>query len=63
MNENKRFASSALRVLALVYRELPDELSEFNEDAVEADLIFTGLAAMMDHPRLDSFQTVLFFLE
>ncbi|MFZ3091533.1 MAG: cation-transporting P-type ATPase [Nitrospirota bacterium] len=53
MNENKRFASSALRVLALAYREFPEGMTTFNEDEVETDLIFTGLAAMMDPPRPD----------
>src|SRR5574337_886186 len=45
------FAGSALRVLALAYRELPeaDRLPLMEE--AERDLIFVGLVAMFDPPR------------
>lgn len=48
MELNARLAARALRVLALAYREVdPAAASLFNE----GDLVFVGLAGMMDPPR------------
>ncbi|MBI2142348.1 HAD-IC family P-type ATPase, partial [Candidatus Woesearchaeota archaeon] len=46
---NNAFAESALRVLALAYRELKSTKHEVK--SVEQDLVFTGLAGMIDPPR------------
>jgi len=51
MGVNDRYARSALRVLALAYRELPGDLRHYEVESVEEDLVFAGLAAMMDPPR------------
>lgn len=48
---NEKFASDALRVLAMAYRKLPENLKEFNEKTVEEDLVFVGLEGMIDPPR------------
>jgi len=48
---NDRYAGEALRVIALAYRELPDGIKLYEQDQVERDLVFCGLAAMMDPPR------------
>jgi len=48
---NDRYARSALRVLALAYRDLPEGLKHYEEESIERDLVFAGLAAMMDPPR------------
>jgi Ca2+-transporting ATPase len=50
---NENMAGEALRVLALAYRTLPAENGsiEFTEEFVEQDLIFVGLAGMIDPPR------------
>jgi len=53
--ENHRMASEALRVLGLAYQIIaPEEVEAFKE-ALEyghaADLVFVGLAGMMDPPR------------
>ena len=46
------FASEGLRVIAVAYKQLPK--TEFSKDAeVEKDMIFVGLAAMRDPPRLE----------
>jgi len=50
-NQNDIYARSALRVLAVAYRKIPQDLKEYNSDNVETDLIFLGLVAMMDPPR------------
>ncbi|NBD36432.1 MAG: HAD-IC family P-type ATPase, partial [Chloroflexi bacterium] len=55
LEENHRMASEALRVLGLAYQIIaPDEVNAFKEALEyghEADLIFVGLAGMMDPPR------------
>jgi Ca2+-transporting ATPase len=48
---NEKFASDALRVLAMAYKKLPAGLNEFNENTVEDNLVFTGLEGMIDPPR------------
>ncbi len=45
------FAESALRVLALAYRELPEGMALSVMEDVERDLTFVGLVAMLDPPR------------
>jgi len=47
---NEHMAASALRVLGMAYRWLPDELNDFDE-SVEEDLVFVGLEGMIDPPR------------
>ncbi len=49
LNSNHHFASQALRVLGLSYREL--ESDKPIDASLEENLTFIGLAAMMDPPR------------
>jgi Ca2+-transporting ATPase len=51
MEVNEQMASSALRVLAMAYKYLPNDLNKFNEETVEDDLVFMGLEGMIDPPR------------
>ena len=55
LEENHRMASDALRVLGLAYQIIaPEEVADFKEALEyghEAELIFVGLAGMMDPPR------------
>jgi len=53
---NEEMASSALRVLAMAYRQLPHELTEFNEKTVEESLVFAGLEGMIDPPREEAIE-------
>jgi len=48
---NDDYARGALRVLALARRELPPRSGSYTSEAVESDLTFLGLMAMMDPPR------------
>jgi len=49
---NEKMASGALRVLAVAFKELPIEArDEFKEENTEGNLVFIGLAAMIDPPR------------
>ncbi len=55
---NANLASQALRVLAIAYRPLPDDLEEFEEDVVEREMTFLGLVGMMDAPRSDAIEAI-----
>ncbi len=57
INQNDQFARSALRVLAIAYRDLP-KMSDYKVETVEKDLVFIGLVAMMDPPRREVTQAV-----
>jgi len=56
MQINEDMATSALRVLAMAYRWLPNEINEFNEKTVEEDLVFVGLQGMIDPPRQEAIE-------
>ncbi len=45
------FAGKGLRVIAAAYRVLPNE--KYSKDSAEEEMVFVGLAAMMDPPRLE----------
>ncbi len=48
----REFANEGLRVIAVAYRKLPKNKYSKNRN-VEKDMIFVGLAAMRDPPRLE----------
>lgn len=56
LETNENMASSALRVLAMAYQWLPDELNDFNDKTVEERLVFVGLEGMIDPPREESIE-------
>ena len=48
----RKFANEGLRVIAVAYRKMPK--SEYSKEVVvEKDMVFVGLAAMRDPPRLE----------
>ena len=49
------FASQGLRVLALAYKKLEQEILP---EEIEKDLVFLGLVGMIDPPRSDAIQSV-----
>ncbi|HDQ06915.1 MAG TPA: cation-translocating P-type ATPase [Candidatus Bathyarchaeota archaeon] len=52
LKTNEEMASQALRVLAVAYKELPkNETRKYDEEELESDLVFVGLAGMIDPPR------------
>jgi Ca2+-transporting ATPase len=51
LQANTAMASCAMRVIALAYRRLDGQSAEWEESEVERDLIFIGLAGMIDSPR------------
>ncbi|MEK6851130.1 MAG: cation-translocating P-type ATPase, partial [Candidatus Thermoplasmatota archaeon] len=58
LEENESLALDGLRVLAFAYRELPAGLHDLSEEALERDLVFLGLAGMMDAPRPDAIRAI-----
>lgn len=54
---NEEMAQGALRVLGFAYRDCPDSLA-FTEEHLEHDLVFLGLAGMMDPPREEAIQAI-----
>ncbi len=48
---NEKFGREALRVLAFAHRPLPRSRGAFSFESVERDLVFYGLAGMIDPPR------------
>ena len=54
---NQEMAEKALRVLGVAYRELQDGIA-CTEEAVERDMEFLGLAAMIDPPREEAIEAV-----
>ncbi|MBD7967841.1 calcium-translocating P-type ATPase, SERCA-type [Paenibacillus gallinarum] len=51
---NERMASSALRVLGMAYREVRPEEQVEDECKAESQLVFVGLAGMIDPPRKEA---------
>ena len=63
VKQNKKFADSALRVLAIAYRYFEKEdkhklMQNSKNDDVENNLIFLGLMAMIDPPRKEVIHAV-----
>ncbi|ADO77630.1 cation-translocating P-type ATPase [Halanaerobium praevalens] len=48
---NEKYSQDALRVLAIAYRKLEDEETDYVLEEIEKDVIFLGLVAMIDPPK------------
>ncbi|MFQ5711412.1 MAG: cation-translocating P-type ATPase [Candidatus Geothermarchaeales archaeon] len=55
---NADMAQSALRVLGVAYKELPETVRVLDEESLENNLIFLGLVGMIDPPREEAIQAV-----
>jgi Ca2+-transporting ATPase len=51
MRANDGYSDQALRVLAVAYRHLDQDPHSYAAEAIERDLTFAGLVAMIDPPR------------
>ncbi|MGM0405115.1 MAG: cation-translocating P-type ATPase [Thermoplasmatota archaeon] len=48
---NEKYSQKAMRVLAMAYRPLEKKNEDYVEEEVEKDVIFLGLAGMIDPPK------------
>ena len=55
---NDKMSSSALRVLAVAYKEVDQLPQKLTTETLETDLIFLGLVGMIDPPRPEAKQAV-----
>jgi magnesium-transporting ATPase (P-type) len=51
-------AQEGLRVLAMAYKEVPEDVTEITHRDVETDLVFAGLQGMMDPPRDEAIKAI-----
>jgi Ca2+-transporting ATPase len=51
LQANEQFASGALRVLGMAYSSIPPWKTTCETDDLERDMVFVGLAGMIDPPR------------
>jgi len=58
LEENRKMAGKALRVLALAIRRLPSSIAAVDAATVERDLVFLGFVGMIDAPRRDATEAV-----
>lgn len=58
LSAHDNYARNALRVLALAYHQLPPRSGGYAAERVEVNLVFLGLAAMMDPPREEVMEAV-----
>jgi len=56
LENNEKLASDALRVLGMAFKKVPKTLKEFDEEALENDLVFIGLEGMIDPPREEAIE-------
>ncbi|NWF93321.1 MAG: cation-translocating P-type ATPase [Syntrophaceae bacterium] len=57
LKANEEMAQGALRVLGFAYRDCPHPIA-YTEEHVERDLVFLGLAGMMDPPREEAIEAI-----
>lgn len=55
---NEQMSSSALRVIAVAYKEIQEVPKTPKPEVLESDLIFMGLVGMIDPPRPECFEAV-----
>ncbi len=58
LKKSEHFASQALRVIALAYRDFPKSSKKFSIKSTEKEFIFAGFVAMLDPPRVGVLEAI-----
>jgi magnesium-transporting ATPase (P-type) len=58
IKKHDELAEEGLRLLAMAYKNLPDDFTDCNPESVEKDMIFLGMMAMQDPPRPEVYDAV-----
>ena len=58
LRANTAMAGQAMRVIALAYADLPDETADLMDQDIRGNLVFVGLAGMVDPPREEAKEAV-----
>jgi len=58
MEAGEHFAGDGMRVLAMAYKEAPDNIAELAHHDVEGNLILAGMQGMIDPPRPEAIDAV-----
>jgi len=58
IRKNEKMASQALRVLGIAYKIIPEQLTKYDEESIENELVFVGLMGMIDPPRQEAKEAV-----
>jgi len=58
LNKAHLFAREGMRVLAMAYKEAPQDIDEITHHDVEENLVYVGLQGMIDPPRTDVMDAV-----
>lgn len=53
-----KLAVQGLRLLAVAYKNLPNDFTDYRPETVEQDMIFLGMTAMQDPPRPEVYNAV-----
>lgn len=54
----EHFAQDGMRVLAMAYKEVPQEFGELTHETLEGDLTLAGLQGMIDPPRPEAIEAI-----
>ncbi len=55
---SEKMASQALRVLGVAYKVVSEQLTTYDEESVESNLVFVGLLGIIDPPRQEAKEAV-----
>jgi Ca2+-transporting ATPase len=58
LGKNEEMANQALRVLGMAYKAIPKQLTKFDQESVEKDLVFVGLVGIIDPPRQEAKEAI-----
>jgi Ca2+-transporting ATPase len=58
VKKHDELAEEGLRILAMAYKNLPDDFTDYTPESVEKDMIFLGMMAMQDPPRPEVYDAV-----